>query len=99
MKWSPSEINNLSFILDQVQADLEPLNGKNSLVLCSAAGEIPFWLGERMAEGHILGVELNRQLLKAAQLFANKKQLSHLIEFHGTPKPSSPCRMTDSLGC
>ena len=86
MQWSPSEIKELSPILEQVQIDLEPLNGKNILVLCSAAGEIPFWFADRMTQGHILGVELNRELLETAQLSAKEKHLSHLAEFRGTEK-------------
>jgi SAM-dependent methyltransferase len=86
MQWSPSEIKGLSSILEQIQGDLEPLDGKSILVLCSAAGQIPFWLAERMTQGHILGVELNRELLESAQLSAKEKRLCHLTEFRETEK-------------
>ncbi len=90
MKWTPSEIEDLLPILDQVQCDLEPIDGKDILVLCSASGEFPFWLAGRMTHGHILGVELNQDLLKAAQLSAKERHLSHLIEFRGTEKTRLP---------
>lgn len=90
MKWSPSEIKELSPILDQIRSDLEPLNGKNILVLCSAAGEVPFWLAERISCGYILGVELDRELLETAQHSLKEKQLSHLIEFRAADKTRLP---------
>lgn len=90
MKWSPSEIKELSPILDQIRSDLEPLNGKNILVLCSAAGEVPFWLAKRMSCGYILGVELDRELLETAQHSLKEKQLSHLIEFRAGDKTRLP---------
>ena len=86
MQWSQPEFRKLSSILEKIQTDLEPLNGKNVLVLCSAAGEIPFWLAGRMSQGHILGVELNEDLLKTAQLSAKEKQLGHIVEFRTTEK-------------
>ena len=60
MQWSYSEIKKLSSILEQMQTDLEPLDGKSILVLCSAAGRIPFWLAERMTRGHILALKSTR---------------------------------------
>lgn len=90
MRWSHSEIAKFSPILEQIQADLEPLNGKSILVLCSAAGEIPFWLAERMTQGHILGVELNEDLLKAACRSAKEKRLGPLVEFRATEKTRLP---------
>jgi ubiquinone/menaquinone biosynthesis C-methylase UbiE len=90
MQWSESEIKELSPILEQLEDDLGPIDGKSLLVLCSAAGQIPFWLAERMIQGHILGIELNHELLKSAQRMAKKKQLLHLIEFRETEKTCLP---------
>ncbi len=90
MYWSASEIKELTPILDQILSDLEPLDEKNLLVLCSAAGEIPFWLAERMDHGHILGVELNQQLLEVAQRSTIARQMSHLVAFRGTEKMRLP---------
>lgn len=84
--WSQSEIEKLSPILEQIRTDLEPLNGKNLLVLCSAAGDIVFWLAEQMTQGHILGIELNDNLLKRAELQAKEKGLGHLVEFRKAEK-------------
>ena len=90
MKWRPAEIKMLSPILDQIQCDLEPLNGKEILVLCSATGEIAFWLAERMTHGRVLGVELDPESLKAAQLAAKERGLDALVEFRGTEKTRLP---------
>ena len=90
MHWSQSEIERLAPILEEIQADLEPLNGKDILVLCSAAGEIPFWLAERMTQGHILGVELNDDLLEVARLSAKERDVGHLVEFQKADKIRLP---------
>ncbi len=90
MSWSESEIKELSPILDQLGNDLEPVEGGNNLILCSAAGQIPFWLAERMKQGHILGVERDRGLLKKAQRMAQEQHLLHLIEFRETEKTHLP---------
>lgn len=90
MRWSLSEIEGLSPILEQIQADLEPLNGKSILVLCSAVGEIPFWLAGRMTQGHILGLELNDKLLEAARRQAREKGVGHLVEFRKAKKSHLP---------
>jgi ubiquinone/menaquinone biosynthesis C-methylase UbiE len=90
MQWSQSEIEKLSPILERVHVDLEPLNGKSILVLCSAAGEIPFLLAERMTRGHILGIELNDDLLEAARLSAREKHVGSLVEFRKAEKTHLP---------
>lgn len=90
MHWSQSEIERLAPILEEIQADLEPLKGKDILVLCSAAGEIPFWLAERMTQGHILGVELNDDLLEVARLSAKERDVGHLVEFQKADKIRLP---------
>src|SRR3990172_5830145 len=99
MQWSQSEIEELSTILERIQADLEPLNGKSILVLCSAAGEIPLWLAQRMTQGNIMGVELNDDLLDAARRSASEKRLDHLLEFRKAEKTrlSLPEGMFDGL--
>ena len=86
MQWSESEIENLSPILEQVLADLEPLNGKKTLVLCSGAGQIALWLAKRATQARILGVELDDGLLAAARLSAEEKGLSHFVEFRKAEK-------------
>ena len=90
MQWSRSEIEGLAPILEQAQADLEPLNGKTILVLCSAAGEIPFWLAQRMTQGHILGVELDADLLETARRSAKERRLGPLVEFREAEKTRLP---------
>ena len=90
MKWTQSEIKQLSPLLEQVQADLEPLEGENILVLCSAAGEIAFWLGEKVKHGKVTGVELSQELLDVARSSARRKGLENIVEFQPTEKTSIP---------
>ena len=59
MKWSRNEINHLLPILEQLSSDLAPVDGKNILVLCSATGEVAFWLAELMEQGSVIGLELD----------------------------------------
>lgn len=68
MKWNREEIEKLSPILEQMQADLEPLDGKSVLVLCSAAGDVVFWLRERMKNGMVVGLELSDDLLETTKI-------------------------------
>ena len=44
MQWTLSEIKEVSPILEQILADLQPLEGNKLLVLSSAAGQIPYIL-------------------------------------------------------
>jgi ubiquinone/menaquinone biosynthesis C-methylase UbiE len=90
MLWSPAEVEELSPILDQLRAGLEPVDGQDVLVLCSAGGEVPFRLATGMTHGHILGLELDRGLLESARLAAREKQLGHLVEFREAEKKRLP---------
>ena len=90
MKWDPFEIEQLRPILQQVQADLEPLEGKHILVLCSAAGEVAFWLGERMKNGHVTGLELDPALLEGSQCAAKNRGLEDVVEFLQVEKTRIP---------
>jgi len=86
MKWSVAEIERLNPVLEEVRAGLEPMCGREILVLCSAGGEMAFWLAEGMKAGQLLGVELNEGLLESARTIAEEKQLSGVVEFRGTEK-------------
>jgi len=90
MRWNQEEIEKLSPILEQMQADLEPLDGKSILVLCSAEGDIAFWLGRRIKNGLVVGLELCNELLKAAQVQAIEKRLENLIKFQKAEKDHIP---------
>ncbi len=81
MKWSRNEIDRLSPILEQISADLAPVDGKSLLILCSAAGELAFWLGEMMEQGKVTGVELDPELLAIAQRDTHEMGLEGLVEF------------------
>lgn len=67
MKWNRNEINRLLPILEQLSFDLAPVDGKNILVLCSATGEVAFWLGEMMEQGLVVGLELDPETLNIAR--------------------------------
>ena len=48
MKWTQSEIELLSPILEQIRTDLGPLDDKNILILCSAGGDVALWLVKKL---------------------------------------------------
>ncbi len=94
MKWSRSEIDHLLPILEQVSSDLAPVDGKQILVLCSATGEVAFWLGEMMEHGKVTGVELDRDSLDLARRAAHEMGLEGVVEFlpaekHHIPLPDA----------
>jgi SAM-dependent methyltransferase len=94
MKWSRNEINRLLPILEQVSSDLAPVDGKEILVLCSATGEVAFWLGEMMEQGHIVGLELDLDTLDIARRSAHEMGLDQVVQFitaekDGIPLPDS----------
>ncbi|MGE5123313.1 MAG: hypothetical protein ACM3H7_02260, partial [Acidobacteriaceae bacterium] len=72
MKWSRSEIDNLSSILEQIAFDLGPVDGKKILVLCSASGEVALRLAEMMEFGHVVGLELDQEALEIARRSAHE---------------------------
>jgi len=90
MRWNAEEIEKLSPILEQMRVDLEPLNGKSVLVLCSAAGDVAFWLGERMKNGSVVGLELSDELLKTATIRVKEKGLDSLVKFQKAEKDRIP---------
>lgn len=90
MKWSRSEINRLLPILEQISADLAPVDGKNILVLCSDTGEVVFWLGEMMEQGHVVGLELDHEALGIAQRSAHEMGLEQMVELLPAEKQRIP---------
>ena len=81
MKWTRSEIDRLLPILEQVSADLSPVYGKLILVLCSATGEVAFWLGEMMEQGQVTGLELDREALDIARRASHEMGLDGMVTF------------------
>jgi hypothetical protein len=49
--WSEQELRILAPILKQIGDELAPVDGKHILVLCSAAGDVVFWLARQMKIG------------------------------------------------
>lgn len=81
MKWEQEEIKMLFSILEQVRADIEPLPGKRVLVLCSAAGDVAFYLSARIGQGEIIGLELGDELLEYARERTRQRRLEKVVRF------------------
>ncbi len=90
MKWTQNEIEMLSPILEPIHQDLAPLDGKSILVLCSAGGDVAFWLAERLKQGRIVGLELDQQLLESARQRIEEQGLSDLVDFRQAEKTRIP---------
>lgn len=81
MKWSRNEIDHLSPILEQISFDLAPVDGKSILVMCSATGDVAFWLGEMMEQGKVTGLELDAEALEISKRAAHEMGLDGTVEF------------------
>jgi SAM-dependent methyltransferase len=90
MNWSRSEIEHLSPILEQLSADLAPLDGKQVLVLGSASGEVAFWLAEMMEQGKVIGLELDAESLQISRDAAHEMGLENVVEFLPAEKQRVP---------
>lgn len=90
MKWGRNEIDRLSPILEQVSADLAPVDGKNILVLCSGQGEVAFWLGEMMEQGKVTGLELDEESLEVARRASHEMGLDGMVELRQAEKDHIP---------
>jgi len=90
MEWSQTEIEQLSPILEQIRVDLEPIEGKNILVLCSAGGDVALWLAQRLKRGKIVGLELDQALVASARQRAREQGLESLVEFHQAQRTRLP---------
>src|SRR4030042_4376790 len=90
MKWSRNEINRLLPLLEQISSDLAPVDGKNILVVCSDTGEVGFWLGEMMEQGHVVGLELDQEALGIAQRSACEMGLQQMVELLPAEKQRVP---------
>jgi len=90
MKWSRSEIDRLFHILEQVSSDLAPMEGEKILVLCSAAGEVAFWLGEMMEQGKVIGLELDGESIDIARRSAHEMGLEGVVEFQPAERKRIP---------
>jgi SAM-dependent methyltransferase len=89
MKWNRYEIDRLSPILEQVAADLTPVDGKRILVLCSAGGEVAIRLAEMMETGRVTGLELDPEALKLSRRAVHEMGLEGIVEF----LPAEPDRI------
>jgi SAM-dependent methyltransferase len=75
--------------LERLAQDAGPLKGKKVLVLCSAAGDVAFYLAEQVGpNGTVIGLELNEALRQHARLESHKRNVS--IEFRKAEMYSIP---------
>ncbi len=81
MRWNRNEINQLSPILERIVSDLAPVDGKNILVLCSALGDVVFWLAEIMEQGKVVGIELDKESLEIARRTIHEMGLEGMVDF------------------
>ena len=81
MRWQQDEIKVLLPILEQVRANIGLLGEKYVLVLCSAAGDVAFYLSEGIGRGKIVGLETNDELLDRARETAEDRGLERLVSF------------------
>lgn len=81
-KWTKQELKALQPVLERMAQDARPLEGKKVLVLCSAAGDVAFWLAKQIGNGKVSGLELNDALLAQAQAQARRRGLTDRVEFH-----------------
>ncbi len=65
--WNPKEQEILAPVLERIGETIDPLEGKRVLVLCSAVGDVAFWLAKRMKTGRVVGLELSEEQLKIAR--------------------------------
>jgi SAM-dependent methyltransferase len=90
MKWTQAEIELLSPVLKRIRMDLEPIDGKNILVLCSAGGDVAFWLAKQMKQGKVTALELDPTLLARASQLAKEQGLENLVEFRQAERTHIP---------
>lgn len=90
MRWSRSEVERLFPILEQVSADISPVDGKQILVLCSGTGEVAFWLAEMMETGKVTGLELDPESLEIARRSAHEMGLEGVVSFQAGEKDRIP---------
>jgi len=90
MRWGRTDIDRLSPILEQISADLAPVDGKTIVVLCSGTGEMAFWLGEMMEQGKVTGLELDPESLEIARRGVHEMGLEATVEFAPAEKQRIP---------
>jgi ubiquinone/menaquinone biosynthesis C-methylase UbiE len=81
MRWTLDEIRMLMPLLERLAMDIGPLENRDILVLCSAAGDLAFWLEQRMKTGKVKGLELDEELLGLAQEGAIRRGIERLVSF------------------
>jgi SAM-dependent methyltransferase len=88
--WNKEEKKQLSQIFKKIKQDLEPIDGKKILILCSAKGDIAFYLAHSNKNIYITGLELNEAFLNESIKIKDKENLNNSIEFHKAEKTRIP---------
>jgi len=90
-RWSKEDLSELEAILQQIEDDLKPLQGKDILVLCCGAGEVALRLGRKMAgSGKVVGLDLSDDLLESARRKAKAEGLEGVVQFQKGEKHRLP---------
>jgi len=71
-------------------ASATPPEDQSILVLCSAGGELPLWLAQRLPQARFLGLELSPEGLAAARTAAAEVGLEGRVEFQPAQKTRIP---------
>ncbi len=87
--WNKEEKKQLLQIFKKIKQDLEPIDGKKILILCSAKGDIAFYLAHSNKNIHIIGLELNEVFLNESIKIKDEGNLNS-IEFHKAEKTRIP---------
>jgi SAM-dependent methyltransferase len=90
-RWGVEDHGKLEAILQRMEEELRPLQGKNILVLCCGAGKVALRLAEKMAgSGQVLGLDLSDDLLESARRKARAEGLEGVVQFQKAEKHRLP---------
>jgi ubiquinone/menaquinone biosynthesis C-methylase UbiE len=90
MRWTLDEIGTLMPLVERLAVDIGPLENRDILVLCSAAGDLAFWLGKKMKAGKVKGLELDEELLGLARERARTEDIGRVVSFEKANKKRIP---------
>jgi len=90
-RWREEDLGELEAILQRLEEELKPLQGKNVLVLCCEAGQVALRLARKMAgSGKVVGLDLSDDLLERARSKAKAQGLEGVAQFQKAEKHCIP---------
>jgi ubiquinone/menaquinone biosynthesis C-methylase UbiE len=90
-RWREEDLGKLEAILQRVEEELKPLQGKNILVLCCGAGQVALRLANKIAgSGKVVGLDLSDDLLESAKRQAKAQGLEGVVRFQKAEKHRLP---------